>query len=276
MKAIFLLWLCSLSGRVVLAQMDSSPDQPANVVRRTHPEYDEEIMYYGKHNKYFSVRIFQKNGVLFRLDSYMLLPKVLPNGFQLDSLGRIVHHGPTKIMYSSGQVYLSCDYKDGLVNGPFQLFYENGAIKRREYYKAGRVKQSQCYTPTGEEQPCKPFYQTAQFAGDEKLLTNYLKRKLDSLVDGERIWTIRATLTINEIGQVINVRTAVMTDVATKPKIPVVNSYVRGIIQNMPEWTADNLNWKPALSDGVATSSTCNVSVFRVNGSLRCELSYGL
>ena len=274
MKALSLLWICVLSSQFGLAQMDSAQTIPANVVRRPHADYDEEIMYYGKRNEYFAVRIFRKNGALFRLDSYKLLPKTLPNGFPLDSLNRIVRYGPTKIMYQTGQLYINCEYKDDLLQGPFMVFYEDGSIKRREYYKFGRVSKSKCYSPEGDVQRCEPFYQPTKFISKPNELAAYLKQKLESVLDGERIRKITATLTINEIGQVVNVRVAVNAASVATQQVPAIATYMQQIIRNMPEWTPDKLNWRPAINDGAATSSTCILSVFRVLGTLQYNLSY--
>ncbi|GAB4024063.1 toxin-antitoxin system YwqK family antitoxin [Spirosoma koreense] len=275
MKALYLLWLGILVvSQSALAQLDTTEMVPANTVRRTHAEYDEEIMHYGKHNEYFTVRIFRKNGQLFRLDSYMMLPKTLPNGFQLDSASRVIRFGPTKIMYKSGQLYITCEYKDDALNGPFMVFYEDGAIKRREYYKFGRLSKSKCYTPEGDVQRCEPFYQPTQFAGKSGDLADYLKQKLNTVVDGERIRRITATLTINEIGQVVNVSATVTADPTATHQVPAVSSYMQQVIRNMPEWVPDKFNWKPAINDGVATASTCVLSVFRVYGSIQYHLSY--
>lgn len=266
--------LSLLTSSLVLAQPDSTQRTLDNVTRRSHAEYDEEIMYYGKRNEYFTVRIFRKNGELFRLDSYMMVPKTLPNGFQLDSVSRIVRYGPTKIMYPTGKVYVSCEYKDDLLQGPFMVFYEDGSMKRKEYFKAGRITKSQCYSPEGDSQRCDPFYQPTKFMGKSSELADYLKQKLNTVLDGDRIRKITATLTINEIGQVVNVSTSVNAVSSANQQIPAVASYVQQIIRNMPEWVPDKFNWKPAVNDGVPTSSTCVLSVFRIYGSLQYDLSY--
>ena len=275
MKAFYCLWLCMLVSQAGLAQSDSVQRVASNIVRRMHASYDEEIMYYGKHNRYFTVRVFRKNGVLLRLDSYTLLPEILANGFRLDSTSRIIHHGPTKIMYPSGQQYVRCEYVDNELNGPFMVFYEDGSMKRREYYRSGRItRKSQCFTADGNEQQCEPFYQNAQFQGNHKDLQTYLTQKLGSVLDGDQVRRVTAALTINEIGQVIRINVAVLTSPYAEGRVPIVGNYVQQIIRNMPEWTPDQLNWKPAVNDGVSISSTCILSVFRFYGEIQYSLSY--
>ncbi|WP_420148233.1 toxin-antitoxin system YwqK family antitoxin [Spirosoma sp.] len=274
MKAFLTLCFWLLSAQYVQAQADSAQEASSNTVRRTHDEYDEEISYYGKRNEYFTVRIFRKSGELFRLDSYKLLPKDLPNGFQLDSISRVVRYGPTKILYRTGQLYITCEYKDDLLQGPFMVFYEDGSIKRREFYKYGRITQSKCYDLEGEVHKCEPFYQPTKFISKRDDLATYLKQKLSSVLDGEQIRRITATLRINEIGQVVNVSVSVNAASTAHYQVAGVSSYVQQVIRNMPEWTPDKLNWKPAINDGAATSSTCVLSVFRVYGSIQYDLSY--
>lgn len=279
MKAILLFGLYLLACRPASAQddavqADSTRSIPTNVVRRSHAEYDEEILYYGKHNRHFVVRIYRKNGDLFRLDSYEVLPKTLPSGFQLDSVSRIVHQGPTKIVYPSGRPYVTCEYKDNALHGPFIVLYEDGSIKRREFYRFGRLTRSKCYTPEGNEQTCEPFYQLAQFQGEVRDLQTYFKEKLEPVLDGERVRRVAAALTINEIGQITRINVSVATAPSAEEQVPVVGSYFQQVIRNMPEWVPDKLNWKPAVNDGVNISSTCIVMLFRYAGRLQCNVSF--
>ncbi|GAB3990276.1 hypothetical protein GCM10028807_17090 [Spirosoma daeguense] len=256
------------------APSDTLRHTPGNVERRSHTDYNEEILYFGKHNDHFTVRIFHKNGTLFRIDSYSLLPKTLSNGFQLDSLSRIQHHGPTKIMYPSGQVYVTCEYKENLLQGPFMVFYEDGAIKRREFYRHGRLAKSKCFATDGHEQKCEPFYQAAKFLGKTKDLQTYLKQKLEPVLDGEQVRNVMATLLINEIGQIIRVYVDVRATSAAQGQVETVRNYVQQVIRNMPEWTPEKLNWKAAINDGKAISSTCVLSIYRINGAIQYQLNY--
>ncbi|WP_227687095.1 toxin-antitoxin system YwqK family antitoxin [Spirosoma arboris] len=263
-----------LPGQSVYAQADSVHTKLTYTVRHEFADYDEEILYYGKHDQYFTVRIYRKNGALFRTDSYTLLPKTLANGFQLDSISRIIHHGPTKIMYPSGQIYINCDYKEDALHGPFMAFYEDGTIKRKEFYKNGRLTKSQCYTPEGVEQKCEPFYQPAKFLGRPQDLQAYLNQKLASVLDGEKVRRINASLTINEIGQVVRVSVSVYTAPYAEQQVPVVGSYVQQILRNMPEWMPEKFNWKPAVNDGVTIASTCVMTIFRTYGGIQYNLSF--
>ncbi len=274
MKFFFVL-LFGMWFSIPVAAQDES-DLLKHTVHRSFADYDEEIMYFGKRDQYFTVRTLLKNGSLFRLDTYTRLPKMLANGFQLDSLSRIVRHGPTKIMYPNGQVYISCEYKENLLNGPFMVLYEDGTTKRREYYKHGHLSRGECYTQDGVKKACVPFYQAAAFQGKPKELAAYLKQKLETVIDGERIRGIRAMLTINEIGQIITVKANVMGYQSAISQAPEAVNYVQQVIRNMPEWSPDRLNWKPALNDGVATTSTCVMSIFRLYGSLEYRLFYQL
>jgi hypothetical protein len=268
--------LCLLLGLLISSSVRAQTDSLKNTVRRSFPDYYQEIQYFGKRDQYFTVRTFLKNGTLFRLDSYTLLPKTLPNGFQLDSLSRIIHYGPTKIMYRSGKLYISCEYKDDILSGPFMVFYEDGAIKRKEYYRSGNLAKakSKCYSQDGNLEQCEPFYQAAKFLGKSSDLTTYLKQKLESVIDGVEVRQVNAIMTINEIGQIIRVNVVVNRDMSASQRFPAVVTYMQQAIRNMPEWTPDKLNWKPAINDGKPTPSTCILSVYRTYGSLQYNLTY--
>ncbi|GAB3697588.1 hypothetical protein GCM10027592_21870 [Spirosoma flavus] len=276
MKIVYFLLFIFLAGRAAKAEQvaDTLRASSGPAIRHTFAEYDEEILYYGKHKDYYSVRIYQKNGALFRLDSYSLLPKTMPNGLPLDSLSRVIHHGPTKIMYPSGQLYLSCEYKQNLLHGPFMVFYEDGSIKRREFYKGGRLTKSQCFTSDGVQQKCEPYYKAAKFLGKTQDLQSYLKKQLSTVLDGERVRNLTATLTINEIGQIIRVNVDVRSFSLAPQQITAIQAYMQQTIRNMPEWTPEKLNWQPAVNDGRPIASTCVLSVFRFQGDMQFRLSY--
>jgi hypothetical protein len=276
MRVICLLLLCILISQPVLSQTGLAKNKQIFTVRRAFADYDQEITYFGKRQQYFTVRTLLKDGTLYRTDSYTLLPKTLANGFQLDSLSRIIRFGPTKIMHLTGQVYLTCDYKDDMLNGPFMTFYNDGAIKRRDYYKNGRLKKSQCYSPEGLPKACEAFFQPAQFAGKADNLSSYLKQQFESLIDGQRVRNIGATLTINEIGQIVDVKSIVNMGLPVDQQTPTVTGYVQQAMRNMPEWTPNQLNWKPALTDGRPISSTCVLIIYRHGRDLRYNLTYRL
>ena len=156
------------------------------------------------------------------------------------------------------------------------VLYEDGATKRREYYRAGRLRKSECYTPEGTKQSCTPFYKAVEFQGQPNELSAYLKQKLGNVVDGERIRRVSAAITINEIGQVIRVKALVNGNLTDSRQMPDAVNYVQNVIRTMPEWSPDKLNWKPAMYDGVATASTCVLWVYRVYGALQYRVSYQL
>lgn len=270
-KAIVISCLCCCR---VLAQTDTTLGSLKQVEHRELTEFDQEINYFGKHNEYFTVRTIRKNGVLFRSDSYTLLPRILPSGIRLDSVSRIINHGPTKIMYPSGSQYVVCNYREGVLHGPFMAFYEDGAVKRKEYFKNGRITESRCFTPEGAPQKCEAFYQSSQFLGKPKDLQRYMRQKLDSLLDGDNVWEIMASLTINEIGQVVGVNVKVNARQSVDMQVPAIRSYVQQVVRNMPEWVPDKLNWKPALNDGKAVPSTWILSCYRNHGYLECLMWY--
>ncbi|GAB2538132.1 toxin-antitoxin system YwqK family antitoxin [Spirosoma aerophilum] len=274
MNTLYAFLLVLLTSLPVLAQNNATDNE--HLKRRRYADYDEEILFFGKRNQYFTVRTLLKSGAVFRLDTYTLLPQTLPNGFQLDSLSRIIRNGPTKIYYPDGKVYISCEYKDNMLNGPFMVLYEDGATKRREYYRGGRLSKSECYTPDGTKQVCAPFYQAAAFQGESKELSAYLKQKLNTVIDGERVRRVSAAITINEIGQVVMVKALVNGSLAESRQMPEAVNYVQNVIRTMPEWSTDKLNWKPAMNDGIASSSTCVLWVYKLYGQLQYRLSFQL
>jgi hypothetical protein len=136
--------------------------------------YFQKINYYGSHQGYFVVTTFLKDSTLYRIDNYQLLNQLQVHGSSPDTLNICVRQGLVQVFYPGGKPYLSGSYKEGTLNGPLLLFYRDGSFKRRELYRAGHLKRSNCYTPQGERCPCSPLYQPPQWNGNPENLRDYL------------------------------------------------------------------------------------------------------
>ena len=266
--------LSALFSQPIYGQADSIAPRRAHSVRSVLPEYDQIVTRYGIHNELFVVQLVQKNGVLIRSDSFRMLSGVSASGFPLDSASRMSQQGPTRIMYPDGGLHVACEYKRGRLDGPFIAYDEEGILKRRDYYRKGRLVHSRCYTPAGAVQPCQAFYQQAKFVGQWSEVEAYMGQKLDSLVDGERVWRIRARLKINALGQLAAISVGVDGLTSMAPQLPQLRDYVGQLIWGLAGRAGGGLSWQPAVLDGRANGSICILMLFRSNGVVECRLSY--
>lgn len=244
--------LCLLAwGQVVNAQIEVDKSAYSTVEYQNHNEYYERITYIGKRKDIFIVDTYLKDSTLYRIDNYKMLDQGLQFGFYA------VRHGPSKVFYGDGKLYLACDYNMNVLNGPFIVYYNDGSIKRRELYKNGNLKRSLCYEPDGQEQACEPFYQTVKFTGNPKDLKTYLEKNLQSLFEGSQSMALNLGVVINEVGQVIDVKMGLGRN------NPRLLAAVRRVIQDMPRWHENESNWRPAYMDGIPVPGSWDIQAYR-------------
>ncbi|WP_266365186.1 toxin-antitoxin system YwqK family antitoxin [Tellurirhabdus rosea] len=232
LRAFLLVFLC-LGWASVRAQEKAGEQAQGRKIRREFSDYYQEITYHDSKNRVATIRSYYYDGVIFAEDHYVVRPTY--ENFSAND-AQLVRHGSSRIWHRNGQVYVIGDYKDNQLNGPFQVFYESGALKRREFYRLGRVRKSTCFTEDGEKKTCEPFYQDASFPGGKNEMVAYLRSRLnDSTRTATQPQYFYAQLTINEIGQVVRVQPARLT-----PSLP---SRIYQALRDMP-------NWKPASVDG--------------------------
>ena len=245
----------------VEAQYDSSRTYlpPTSYVQ--HGAYYEKVAYNGKNKEFVTVNAYLKDSTLSRIDNFKSIDRALLYGGRSEGVPVLVRQGPAKLFYADGQLYVSCNYDVNELHGPFLVYYPDGAIKRRELYKRGRLKNSLCYTEDGAEKRCDPFRKIPQFTGNRAQLKTYLEKKIKPLLDETNTRSIDIALTISELGQISQV------DVTNGP-VPsaAVTRTIRQIMLELPQWSENKLNWKPAIQDGIPVMDVWNIAVFLTRG----------
>ncbi|MBO0949005.1 hypothetical protein [Fibrella forsythiae] len=225
---------------IVNAQTDRTVSDLSVIEYQSHDDYYERIIYVGKKKDRFIVETYLADSTLYRIDNYRFIDQGVNFGFLA------VRHGPAKILYNNGKLYVTCDYNMNKLSGPFIVYYPDGAIKRRELYRNETVKKSVCYDTDGGEFMCEPFYQRIYFKGNPRELKAYLDKKLQPILDSNLSFIVTFELIINEIGQVVDVK------MGAGRSSTAVAAAIRKMVQEMPRWHENELNWKPANMDGVA------------------------
>ena len=220
-------------------------------------KYYERITYVGKRKDHYIVDTFSKDSVLYRTDNY----KVINRGTIIGLFS--VRHGPAKVLYGDGRLYLTCDYNMNELNGPFIVYHIDGSVKRRQLYRSGKLKKSACYDLAGNEQVCDAFYQRVTFKGNLNDLKAYFEKNLLIILPENEVTDMSISLIVNEIGQVTD--TKVITDRSTLRLV----SAIQKVVQDMPPVRENETNWKPARMDGIPIPETWVMHAYRDRTYLR-------
>ncbi|GAA4402664.1 hypothetical protein GCM10023187_17970 [Nibrella viscosa] len=166
-----------------------------------------------------------------------------------------IRHGQTRYWYKTGQLQLACDFKRNRINGPLAAYHEDGSPKRREQYRNGELRTSQCFSPDGQARPCQPLLTTVDFPGGQKPFVEFLRDRLDrrkiNLVDAPAFITVEAT--VHKDGTLSGPRTLPAVKLRPLPE-QIINQQVAEAMANMPPW-------RPAALDDIPIEAYVLISV---------------
>jgi len=164
----FIGWFATLSAEAF------SPDSVwKKVERKSLVAYDEEVTFYDKKKRFATQRTFDKAGVL-----------LTETNFKDYKLG--IKQGFARSFYKDGGLYWVADYRNNELWGEFRVYYEDGALKRRETYWSGVRKEKHCYNRQGDEITFYEFAEGPLFKGGDYVLQNYLRSKLKDVQVGSQ------------------------------------------------------------------------------------------
>ncbi|ARK13355.1 hypothetical protein A6C57_25120 [Fibrella sp. ES10-3-2-2] len=244
----------------VQAQPSSEQSAFSSTEYQDYGKFYERVTYIGKRKDHYIVDTFSKDSILYRTDNYRVIDQ--GNYFGLFA----VRHGPSKVLYNDGRLYLTCDYNMNVLNGPFIVYHADGSVKRRELYRNGKLKKSMCYDAEGNEQICEAFYQQLKFKGNPDELKAYFAKNLMSILTDTEVANISVKLIVNEIGQVID------TKVTAGRNNPRLVAAIRKVVQDMPMLRENETNWKPATMDGIPIPEAWVMYAYRDRSMLRITL----
>lgn len=234
----FLLISFLLPAFVGNAQPVAQKSEFATTEYQNYDRYFQRITYIGKRKDHYVVDTFLADSTLFRVDNY----KVVDEGYYFGPVA--VRHGPTRLLYTDGRLYLTCDYNMNVLNGPLVVYHTDGSIKRKELYRNGKLKKSMCYDTSGYEQVCDPLITPVKFMGNHKELKEYLEKNLQTVLADNQGFLFTISLLINEVSQVIDIKA---DGGRSNPKLL---AGIRRLIQEMPRWRENQSNWQAATMDG--------------------------
>jgi hypothetical protein len=206
--------------------MASQPDSLWRTVeRKNFATHDEEVTYHDKKKLFATLRTYDKAGRLQTETNFKDYRAGIRQGF-------------SKGFYANGQLYWSADYQNNIATGEFRVYYEDGTIKRREYYRKGGLrKEAYCYNQIGEEIPFYEFSADASFPNGDYALQAYLRKQIKNIKAGSQPEFYSCELLIQSDSLVSVIR------YGPTERLPI--DLLNKIISEMPRW------W-PAHTDQIA------------------------
>jgi periplasmic protein TonB len=248
--------LSILALTVFTAAAASGQDVPADTIYYTangKKAKASEAKYYRvakKEKDKYVVKDFYMTGTLQMTGTYRTLEPAVKDGifeyyneqgkktskaeFKNDTLENdMVKYHPNE------RPYYITRYSKGKKNGQSRTFYDDGHMKREEYFKDDVFESGLCYTKQGDDTTFYPFEEVAVFPGGNDSLQYFIKKNLrypkEARENGKQGKTI-VGFTVSKTGQIENTKIVRSSD-------PVLDKSAIELVQSMPAW-------KPAREDG--------------------------
>ena len=144
-------------------------------------------------------------------------------------------------------ILLKKNYVGGKLNGPFQSYYENGNIKRRDMYAQDSLTRGNCFALDGSEIPYFEYETDAIYKSGPEDYRKYLSDHFEYpeyCINKNIKGKVYLSFIINEKGEVSEIK-------VVKGAHPKLNAAAVNVFKDMPNWT-------PAKIDGEGVSSYFN------------------
>lgn len=233
-------FLVALSWFIVGEANAFSADSVGTTIhRRNFPTHDEVVTFYDKKKRFATLRIYDKAGRLLTETNFKDYREGIRQGF-------------SKGFYPNGDLYWISDYKNNEKFGEFKVYYPDGSIKRREWYRHGMRKDKHCYDIDGNEVAYYEFSADPMFPGGDYALQGYLRKKLKNLPNS-------ATEFYSFVLMIQADSTAILN--TFKNSSFVTLEQLGDIIKGMPRWI-------PGHFDGVASDRLYAVNMILRSGDV--------
>jgi len=138
----------------------------------------------------------------------------------------------------NGQVTISANYNEGMLDGERVTYYSDGKLKEKGMYKNGIVEKSKQLTAGGEEMVFAIVEHPPQFPGGEDKMYRFLKKKIKYPKDAR--WKgiqgkVFITFVVTRDGSVTDVR--IVRGVSKE-----IDAEALRVIKLMPKWTPGTQN----------------------------------
>jgi antitoxin component YwqK of YwqJK toxin-antitoxin module len=155
-------WISFLFTMLLFQSMAQSDSLQKKEFVRNYGKFKEKTIFHDKNKRFVTVQMSNEAGDLL----YEIYYK--------DGL----REGTAKGFYDDGTPYWTANYKDDILHGPFMVWYKDGSIRRKEFYKRAYRKEKKCFDQNGDEVPFFEFQTQPQYPGGEYALQTYLRKKM--------------------------------------------------------------------------------------------------
>ena len=182
----------------------------------------------------------QRYQVIFRNDTDTQLVKVLSfkaGGILLCEANyypyspKPVFHGVSR-QYKDGQLEEERFYTNGRLNGYLQTYWENGRIKRKDWYEKGDFVRGNCYGLNGNDSTWFPYESLASFPGGidslRRFITKNIKYPPMATLEGKE-GTVKVSFIVNKEGSLDSIR-------VINPIYPPFEREALRLVGLMPKW----------------------------------------
>jgi protein TonB len=145
---------------------------------------------------------------------------------------------------SPNSILLKRNFVHGKLDGPFQSYYENGEIKRRDMYVEDSLIRGNCFAIDGTEMPYYDYETNAIYKNGAEDYKKYMTEHFEYpeyCINKNIRGKVYLVFVINAKGEVVNIKVA-------KGAHPALNKAALNVFKDMPNWT-------PAKIDGEGVSS---------------------
>jgi TonB family protein len=161
--------------------------------------------------------------------------------FSYNNKDEKTYNGLQKSWYESGELRFASTYSNGKKNGDFLSYWKNGILKRKDFYKNGKLKKGECWNENGEKVEYYDFEIHPKYPGGKVKMYEFIKKNLKYPPLSKQY----------NLGGKVVIGFKINTDgnVSDLKVIEGVNSELDTeairIIKNMPKW-------EPGYQDGIA------------------------
>ncbi|WP_456379351.1 TonB family protein [Lutibacter sp.] len=159
-------------------------------------------------------------------------------------------HGKQTYWNKNGILHSEIYFKNGKKHGSFITYWENGQLKRQDFYTNGVFKEGFCWNRKGKNIKHSKFNIQPKFLGGSKGLIDYLSKNIQYPRNSRTASTrgkVMVSFNVEKDGEVSNVK--IMKGVNL-----ILNNEAKRVVQNMPKWN-------PALRDGNPIASEVTIPI---------------
>ena len=237
------------SGRIVKALKNAAfyeillPDPQ-------HPDRVLEQLYYASH-KMFSEKYFMKSKLAENLPD-SIINKYGHQTIPVGVANRFIRtpEGTFREWYKNGQLKKEIDYRAGIKNGVFKLFWENGKPRRNDVFDNGKLVSGNCYDNTGRTVEYFEPDSKAAFRFGKKAMIEFLSDNLkypDRALKSKKEGTVEVRFLIDKTGFISTAGVPVSVDKD-------LDLEAIRLVKSMPQWL-------PEIKDGDPVASTQTLKI---------------